>query len=189
MQITHSDRLSYRLMDESDGQRLFELDQDPEVMRFINGGTQTSLQDIQAVYIPRMQSYRNSQQGWGLWQVTERSTNEYLGWILIRPIKFFSEHPEYNNLEIGWRFFKKTWGKGYATEAASHLIKCLEQASITGIIQPIDKISAYAMPGNAASIAVMKKLGMNYIETMLYKDPLGEETVVYYQKQLTQEGS
>lgn len=171
-------------MDESDGELLYLLDQDEDVMRYINGGKKTSRNDIEQRFIPRLLSYLNPTQGWGLWKVSLKQSNQYLGWVLIRPMLFFTSNPEYDNLEIGWRFFKQTWGKGYATEAASTLINTLEKASCTQQINSITKISAIAIPDNLASISVMKKLGMAYFKTSIHKDPLGDQEVVYYQKQL-----
>ncbi len=185
MQVPASTRLNYSLMDESDADLLYQLDQDKEVMRYINGGIKTSREDIEQKFIPRLLSYRNPEQGWGLWKVSLSQNEQYLGWVLIRPMLFFSEHPEYDNLEIGWRFFKQAWGKGYATEAASWLLSAITEASENHTISRINKVSAIAMPGNKASIAVMKKLGLRYLKTTLHKDPLGDEEVVYYQKQLS----
>ncbi|MFT6691972.1 MAG: hypothetical protein ACJAXH_002506, partial [Colwellia sp.] len=38
MYIKNSERLKFRLMDIDDAQVLWALDQDPEVMKFLNGG-------------------------------------------------------------------------------------------------------------------------------------------------------
>jgi|GEM_PF-6471142 len=54
MEIKNSKRLSYALMGSDDADLLFELDQDIEVMRYINGGEMTSMQDIHHVFLPRM---------------------------------------------------------------------------------------------------------------------------------------
>ncbi|WP_366509048.1 hypothetical protein [uncultured Paraglaciecola sp.] len=59
MNIVPSARLSYKLMTNEDGELLFQLDQDPDVMRFINGGKLTSMDEINDVFIPRMESYSN----------------------------------------------------------------------------------------------------------------------------------
>ncbi len=185
MQVPSSERLTYSMMDESDTELLYQLDQDVEVMRYINGGNKTTREDIEQRFIPRLLRYRNPEQGWGLWKVSLKASQEYIGWILIRPMHFFSEHPEYNNLEIGWRFFQKSWGFGYATEAAARLIETVQVASNNGEINRIDRISAIAMPGNQASIGVMKKLGLNYLKTSIHRDPLGDQEVVYYEKSLS----
>lgn len=172
MIIPNSSRLSYRLMDANDFEPLFQLDQDPAVMQYISDGVPSSEDQINKVLIPRMECYRNVDKGWGLWQVNITETNEYIGWMLVRPMFFFTDKPEMDNLELGWRFFQSTWGKGFATEAALHLIKHFRQST--------KSFGAIADQNNIASISVMKKLGMKYIKTFTYKDPLLDAEVVYY---------
>ena len=46
MNITSSKRLSYKLIDQCDSEFLYQLDQNPEVMRYINGGVKTTRDDI-----------------------------------------------------------------------------------------------------------------------------------------------
>jgi len=175
MIIIPSARLSYKLMTKDDGELLFQLDQDPEVMRFINGGKPSSMDEINAIFIPRMESYFNEQKGWGLWQINVSSSNEYIGWILVRPMNFFSDSPELANLELGWRFFQASWGNGYASEAALHIKDALAKDN------DLKSFSAIAVEDNIGSIAVMKKIGMSYVKSYLHKDPLFESQVVYYQ--------
>jgi len=162
-------------MTKADGELLFQLDQDPEVMRFLNGGKPSTMNEINEIFIPRMESYLNKQKGWGLWQVNISSSNEYIGWILARPMNFFSEAPEFDNVELGWRFFQLSWGKGYASEAALHIKNNLAKNN------DLKRFSAIAVRDNLGSIEVMKKIGMSYVKTYLHKDPLFESHVVYYQ--------
>lgn len=175
MTINHSARLSYRLMDNKDEDLLFELDQDPDVMKYISDGVISSREQIRDVFIPRMQAYRDAEKGWGLWQVNLRETDEYLGWVLVRPMYFFSENPEFDNLELGWRFFRSSWGKGYASEAAEHIKNHL------ALNKHYRAFSAIADENNLGSIGVMKKIGMSYIKTYRHIDPLFECDVAYYQ--------
>nr|WP_281368203.1 GNAT family N-acetyltransferase [Simiduia aestuariiviva] len=159
-----------------DAELLFELDQDPEVMKYINGGSPTSRQDIDNVMIPRMMRYRNPEKGWGIWKVLLSEDQQFIGWILVRPMGFFSETPDWENLELGWRFKRETWGKGYATEAAAAIAAAFSTKA------DVATLSAIAVPENTASIAVMEKLGMRYLKTDLHRDPLGDAEVVYYAK-------
>ena len=175
MQAPNSTRLTFRLMGQDDAQALWELDQDPEVMRFINGGEPHSMKLIEEDYLPRLQAYTNASKGWGLWQVSNKVTKEYLGWVLVRPMDFFTETPRYNDLELGWRFFKKSWGKGYATEAAIAIKGAIAQQT------DIDYISALALEDNIGSISVMKKMGMAFIKRYQHKDPSGDFMAVHYQ--------
>lgn len=175
MKIAQSERLNYALMGPDDAQLLFELDQDVEVMRYINGGKKTTMQEVYDVFIPRMAKYTNPNKGWGLWKITLMEENEFIGWVLVRPMNFFNDNTEWDNLELGWRFKRAFWGCGYATEAANQIV----QALIT--TRNIKKLSAIAMPDNSASINIMQKLGMKYVKTALHQDPLGDEEVVYYE--------
>mgnify|MGYP000456695630 FL=1 len=175
MQILPSNRLSYRLVTREDKQDLFDLDQDPEVMLHLNGGKPSSMEEIEDIWIPRMEKYATPEKGWGIWHVSLTETGDFLGFILMRPMGFFTGTPDHQDLETGWRFFKHTWGKGYATEAAKHLMTEIAKT------QPIKSYSAIALKDNVASVAVMKKLGMTFIKEAKNEDPqFGDELVVYY---------
>ena len=166
-------------------QLLFELDQDPAVMKYINGGKLTTMDQIEQHFMPRLSKYHNPQKGWGLWKViakqvqAERDVDiagKYLGWILVRPMYFFSDKPAFNDIEFGWRFKQSSWGKGIATEAATAVMELIQA-------QPdVEFISAIADESNQGSINIMKKLGMTFVKKGLHQDPLGDYEVVYYQK-------
>ena len=175
MKINNSVRLSYRLMTADDAELLYQLDQDPEVMRFISNGKISSRDSIENVLVPRMQKYLNVDKGWGIWQVNIAETGEYIGWVLVRPMNFFSDEVEFDNLELGWRFFQVSWGKGFASEAANHIQK------VFALQSEYKKFSAIADEENMGSIGVMKNIGMSYIKTYLHTDPLFECQVAYYQ--------
>ena len=174
MNITDSSRLSYRLMTENDAQLLYELDQDPAVMKFINGGKPSSMDTITNSFIPRLKAFSNPDKGWGLWQVNTLDENSFIGWILVRPMHFFSDERNDEDLELGWRFKQMSWGKGYATEAAKHIALKLQQQNT------YKAFSAIALENNHSSIGIMHKLGMKYLKHYVHKDPLGDLDVVLY---------
>ncbi len=175
MKVENTPRLRIELMDADDAQLLFELDQDPEVMRYINGGVVTTMEEINDVYLPRMAHYRNEEKGWGLWKVTVLDNNSFIGWILVRPMDFFSDKPEFENIELGWRFKQAAWGKGYATEAAKQIQDTLLKRD------DVKAVSAIAVDDNIGSINIMKKLGMQFVKQYVHQDSmLGDMDVVYY---------
>jgi RimJ/RimL family protein N-acetyltransferase len=60
-------------------------------------------------------------------------------------------------VEIGWQYHPEFWGQGYATEGAMALIRHgFEDCGL-------EKILAFAVLENSASIAVMKRLDMSRI--------------------------
>ncbi|HAZ80707.1 MAG TPA: N-acetyltransferase [Porticoccaceae bacterium] len=177
--IPSSRRLSYRLMDENDGDLLWEIDQDPLVMKYINGGYPTSKDDIKQIFLPRLASYRNETKGWGLWQINHIESHDFVGWLLIRPMDFFTDKCNVNNIELGWRLKKRYWGLGYATEAAFAAVKTLW--SVTNI----QSLWALVDPKNVASVSVIKKLGMQHHKSAIHKDPLGDTYADYFCLQKT----
>ena len=66
---------------------------------------------------------------------------------------------------IGWRFSPTSWGRGYATEAATAL---LDQAFTP---MGLDRVGCVTHGENRRSVAVAERLGMNVItETMVPSD-------------------
>jgi RimJ/RimL family protein N-acetyltransferase len=185
MEISNSERLKFRLMDATDRQALWQIDQDPLVMKFLNGGTPSTKDEVNSVFLPRMQKYRNTALGWGIWQVLDKYNNEYLGWVLIRPMAFFTDNPQLNDLEIGWRFFRHTWGNGFATEAAEAIQRAVVSVSVLSGTE-VTHISALAVADNLASIAVMKRMGMRFVKSFRHTDPIGDWDAVHYQMSVSQ---
>ncbi|PKI03087.1 N-acetyltransferase [Glaciecola sp. 33A] len=169
-----STRLKYRLMTLADGQRLLDVDSDPMVMKFISNGVPTSEHDLDNIVLPRLAKYLQPNKGWGIWEVCDKVSNDYLGWILVRPMHFFSTHPEFDNWELGWRFKQSTWGKGYATESAKHIMQTLSDK------HKVYSFSAIAVAENIASIHVMKKIGMSFEKSAFHVDPLINMQMEYF---------
>jgi RimJ/RimL family protein N-acetyltransferase len=175
LHIPPTARLAFRLMDRSDAPLLFELDQDPEVMRYLNNGKPSTWEEIEQVFVPRFTRFTQPATGCGLWEVRTRSAGEYLGWILVRPYGFDTPYQEADNLELGWRLKRHCWGQGIATEAAAAIVAVLRN-------QPgIRAFCAIADPANLGSIAVMKKLGMHYVDDRVHHTPLHRYDVAYYE--------
>ncbi len=74
----------------------------------------------------------------------------FLGWC---GLKYTEQLGEY---DIGFRFYKKYWNRGYATETA---LACLE-AGFNRF--NISEILGRAMKDNKASVRVLEKIGMEY---------------------------
>lgn len=173
--IPDSERLSYRLMSRENADQLFELDQDPEVMHFLNDGNPTPREEIDEYFVPRIEAFTDATTGCGLWAVDDRESGEYLGWILVRPYGFETSYHELDNIELGWRLKRQCWGQGIATEAAQAIIDVLRHQS------DVLRFCAIADTENIASTRVMEKLGMVYIDKRVHHTPKRDLPVDYFE--------
>lgn len=163
--IPASARLRYRLMDSRDKELWLELDQDPEVMRFLNEGKPTTREENDNFMVPRVATFSDPAVGLGLWEIAAKETGEYLGWILARRYRFDHPQCEPDNIELGWRLKRAYWNKGITTEAARAIMDVLQRNPA------LRAFSALAHPDNLASIGVMKKLGMRLIDERFHLVP------------------
>src|SRR5205823_1103155 len=161
-----TERLLLRRFTEADGDNLFDLDSDPEVMRFVNGGPPTPRDVIEADILPRFLSYYQQFAGYGFWAAIVKATGEFLGWFHFRPLD--GAGPD--EVELGYRLRKAAWGQGYGTEASRALIrKGFTEFGVRRVVA-----STYA--DNIASRRVMEKAGLTLVRT--YR-PTAAELVAY----------
>ena len=152
-------RLILRQLTEDDLDNLVALNSDRDVMHFINGGIASSHQEIAENFLPYILGYYDKYQNLGFWAIIEKSIQEFIGWIFLRPESDFKLLQQLNlaesdAVELGYRLRKSSWGKGYATEAAQALIdKSFSESNL-------NKIVAWALAENKASLRVMEKVGL-----------------------------
>jgi RimJ/RimL family protein N-acetyltransferase len=150
-----TDRLVLRRFTEDDVDLLVELDADPEVMRYINGGEPTSRAEVVDEVLPAVLDYYKRYPGYGFWAAIEKSTGEFLGWFHFRPAQDgYEDEPE-----LGYRLRRSAWGKGYATEGSRALI----DKGFTEL--GAQRVFAGTMAVNTASRRVMEKSGLRYVRT------------------------
>jgi RimJ/RimL family protein N-acetyltransferase len=87
----------------------------------------------------------------GVWAVEVGGTGVVAGSVLLVPLP-----GDTGEIEVGWHLHPDSWGHGYATEAA---VGALERAFAAGI----PEVFAVVRPGNDASMAVCRRLGMTPI--------------------------
>jgi RimJ/RimL family protein N-acetyltransferase len=150
-----TERLLLRRFTESDVGNLHDLDSDPEVMRFVNGGKPVSRDVIREETLPRFLSAYERFEGFGVWATIERSTGEFVGWFEFYPRK--DTVPE--EVELGYRLRRSAWGKGFATEGSRALIR----KGFTEL--GVRRVVAETMAVNTASRRVMEKSGLTYVRT------------------------
>ena len=88
MQIfLETERLVLRQFTEDDVENLVELDSDPDVMHFINGGRPTPRREIESDVLPTFLDYYERFAGYGFWAAVEKSSGRFVGWFHFRPAK------------------------------------------------------------------------------------------------------
>lgn len=144
--VLETERLVLRTFSMKDALLFYELNKDPEVTRF-TGDPVTSLVHAEKVLreaiLPQYSLYKH-----GRWAVLLKPGLDFLGYCGLK------RRPERDEIDLGYRFMKKFWGNGYATEAAK---ACLEYGFIN---LGLKKITGRAMPENIASIKVLENCGM-----------------------------
>jgi RimJ/RimL family protein N-acetyltransferase len=122
------------------------MNRDAEVGRFLGGPE--SLEQSQAA-IERVKA-RWAEWGYGWWAFVDRESGELVGAGALQHLAKDASRPH----EIAWRLRRDAWGRGLAVEAAREIVRfAFEEVGAPCVY-------AIADPDNAASIAVMRRLGM-----------------------------
>jgi [ribosomal protein S5]-alanine N-acetyltransferase len=151
-----TERLYLREFTLDDAKLIYELNSDPLVTKYTEKGPDKNLEDaLKRLKNDILPQYKNRV---GRWAVFLKENDEFIGWCGVKYVE------KENVYTLGYRFFPKYWGKGYATEAAK---ASLEYA--TNVLH-IKGIIAKAMNVNTASIHVIKKLGMVYLKNEICAD-------------------
>src|SRR6266571_4979973 len=111
-------RLMLRRFTADDIDNLVELDSDPHVMRYINGGRATPREEIENAVLPRLLAYYERYEGYGFWAAVEKATGDFLGWFALHP----RDDVPPDDVELGYRLRRSAWGCGYATEGSRALV-------------------------------------------------------------------
>ena len=173
--VIETERLILRELEYTDDQDLFEMDSDPEVHLYIENNPVKSIDEIRKVI--EMLKIQYKENGIARWAVVDKLTNECVGWS---GLKYFNQPlNNHNNFyELGYRFKKKHWGKGFATESSSAILDFGFRNF------NVEKIFAITDPKNENSKKVLNKLGFEFQETFDYE---GDPTDWFELKKVTWE--
>lgn len=151
--IARTQRLVIRRLSSADLDNLTELDADPDVMFYINGGRPTPRAVIRDDHLPAFLEYYRRGDAYGFWAIEDRQSGEFLGWVHFRP----QPGDAADDPELGYRLKKSAWGKGFAAEASRAIID-------RGFAEfGVRRVHAETMVVNAASRRVMDKCGLRQI--------------------------
>jgi ribosomal-protein-alanine N-acetyltransferase len=133
-----------------DLEALYALYRDPEMRQYYPDGTRTRDETKQ-----ELEWFLNGHPHHpelGLWATIDRSTGQFLGRCGLLPWQIGGQA----EVEVAFMIAKPRWGQGLATEAADAIVR--HGQDVLGL----RRLVCLIMPGNAASEAVARKIGMSF---------------------------
>ena len=135
------------------------LEQDPEVMRFLNGRRSIDPDRVDpdaSFLMPRGTETH-------VWTARQTASGAFVGWFCLWPDRE-------RVAELGYRLRRADWGQGFASEGATALVNWGFDSGA------YDKIFASTMAVNHASRRVLEKIGMAHARTVHpdWPDPIPE---------------
>jgi RimJ/RimL family protein N-acetyltransferase len=141
-------RLVLRELGPDDAAFAHALNADPEVLRYTGDPPFSSVEDARA-FLERYDDYRRH--GMGRWGAALKPNGELVGWCGLK------RHVDTGEVDLGFRFARRAWGRGLATEAAAACLRHGFEAL------GLDRIVGRAMEANAASHRVLEKIGLRLV--------------------------
>ena len=161
MKILKTNRLYLRKLTTDDAKSLYLLNLDRDVIKYTGDKAFKNMVDAK-IFLTNYDHYKKYD--FGRWAVINKENNKFLGWC---GLKYTQELEEY---DIGFRFFKNVWNKGYATESAVACVKLgFEKYKMAEIVGRV-------MKENTGSIRVLEKIGLTYNKPFNFD---GQEGLIY----------
>ena len=155
--VAETPRLILRYFTHDDLNKLAPILADPQVMYFSARGVQTKEQTQKFI---NWMLYSYQEDGFGLYAVIHKEDQQLIGFCGLL-VWFLKQQRE---VEIGYRFATKYWGKGLGSEAA---IAVRDYAWNT---LNLNRLICIIQPENNRSIRVAEKMGMKYERNTVFMD-------------------
>jgi RimJ/RimL family protein N-acetyltransferase len=156
-QVLQTERLILRRFTADDAEEYFPLVSDPEILRYAGGLPVKSIDETRQMLL-KLPIRDYELHGYGRMACIEKSSGRLIGFSGIKYL------PGLQETDVGYRFLKDCWGKGYATEGARPLMR-------EGIREHgLKRIIGLAESANAASTHVLEKLGLVFERTIMLDD-------------------
>jgi RimJ/RimL family protein N-acetyltransferase len=141
-----------------------ELDSDPEVMRYLTGRPSTRAEVLER-HRHRL-AVAGRVPGLGFW--AGLVDGDVVGWWILEPPERPDQGSVAGQAELGYRLFRRHWGRGLAGEGARELLR--HGFADLGL----ERVFAETMAVNTASRATMASVGMSHVRTFSLEldDPL-----------------
>ncbi|MBP9907299.1 MAG: GNAT family N-acetyltransferase [Rhodoferax sp.] len=155
--VIETQRLLFRELTPSDAEVMFELDSDPAVVLYTGDKPLTHIDQARQRIDSVIQQYEEF--GVGRLVAVLKETNEFIGWAGLKYIKELNSRQD--NYDLGYRFMKRHWGKGYGTESAKAFIRYGFD------VMKLLRISAYIDVDHVVSARILDKCGLKFTNTFM----------------------
>jgi len=148
-----TERLVVRPWTPDDTDALFDILGRWEVAQWL-GAVPKALESAEAAVatIERWATFSEPDPTYGIWAMVPTGSTRPVGTVLLKALPDADGTPT-PDIEVGWHLNPEVWGCGYATEAA-------RGALARGFAAGLAEVLAVVRPGNARSVAVCERLGM-----------------------------
>ncbi|MCU0436172.1 MAG: GNAT family N-acetyltransferase [Bacteroidia bacterium] len=145
-------RLQFRELTEDDAPFMHRLMNSPGWLQFI-GNRNIATHDDAAAYLRTVYIPHYARHGFGFYLASSVADDEPLG------ICGLIKREGLDHVDIGFAFLPEHCGKGYATEGAAAIMTFARNLGLSTLV-------AITTPDNAASIAVLQKIGFTQQKTI-----------------------
>ena len=154
-QILHTERITLLPLTDGHLEWEAELDSDPEVMRYLSGRASTR-EEVESSHATRM-AVAQKVDGLGFW--VGLVDDEFVGWWTLQPAHGPDQPDDRDVADLGYRLLRRHWRRGLASEGSRELMRYgFDDVRL-------DRIIAQTLTVNAASRAVMERVGLTYVRT------------------------
>lgn len=152
--LRKTDRLTLRSFRAADVKPLHRIMGQPDMLRYFPSSSPPDMERVERIIKGQLDHWELYDYGW--WAVEENEEGQFIGWAGLQFL------PDTDEMEIAYMLDRVYWQRGLATEAANSGLQYgfhqLQAQQIVGIVHP----------ENVASIRVLEKLGMTFIERKPY---------------------
>lgn len=143
-----TERLLVRPFSDADGDDLFALQGDADVLRYWDSPPWTDRSSV-ARFMAGCQQMEED--GTGARVAIERTSDQsFVGWCTVN-----SWNPDFRSASLGYCLNQTVWGRGYATEAAHALLQWAFETF------DLNRVQSETDTRNVASARVLEKLGFD----------------------------
>ncbi|MBB4954101.1 1,6-anhydro-N-acetylmuramate kinase/predicted acetyltransferase [Agrobacterium vitis] len=155
--VCETERLILTPWRAGDAALLADLHSTPETSRFVSTGEPWSLDYAVQRIEGWMDEYEGGGVGTGKLKLIAKDDGRFIGRA------GFSWSDDSGEFELGYSIGRQEWGKGFATEIGKGLMAWFSMQA------PHQRFIAFAHVDNAASLAVLRKIGLRELDVRLHK--------------------